>query len=251
MTANATKSPGPPAAADPETLWAKITQLPRATTDLAFPRRHPTTGEMFEQTVKLWVLTEAELMGARAAAEKFAKELLSDGDLATSGHLGYADIYRNELVVELMCRAVRSDNVAIPFFPSPKAARQYVTSDEWTVLFNAYCDFQLESGPILAHMDEATMNAWVEKLMEGARRSPLARLSSAQRDALLMHTASLLRQSLTGSGSLGEPLSEWSKRLAQSQDSTTSSEPLSTETALGEHEAPPEDEGDDPEGFVG
>lgn len=195
---------GPPPDVDPADLWTKLTTLPRPHTEVAFPRKDPRTGQPMADKVKIWVLTESELMSSRAAADAYAHEILLKPQKSGDANLGYQDIYRNACVIEIVWRCCRAPiNAQVPAFPSTKAIRQWLTSDEIAVLFQAYCAWQRESGPILSSMDKAEMDAWIAVLREGGSRVPLARLASESVIDLLMHSVSLLPRSLEGNGSPG------------------------------------------------
>jgi len=205
--------------------------MPRPTTDFGYPRKDPKTGEMVDIQMKIWVLTEGELQAARASAELYAQELLAKGrkpdvqvvEPAKRGSAGYEEIYRNELVVECVCRAARDPrDVRLPFFPNPAYAKKVVTSDEWSALFEAYCLWQSESGPLLSEMDESTMDAWLRRLEEGGSSVPLALLSSEARNRLLMHSVSRRRRSPEGSGSSGSHRAASSPEMSSDGESVTS-----------------------------
>lgn len=203
--------PNPPKSVEPVALFQRLVETPRPTTRIKYPRRKfddkgRPTGELVDVEVAIWVLTESELAKTRATAEKFAKLMLGDPELSTGKHLGYEELYRNACVVEAVCLAVRDPaDTKQAFFPNPDLARRHVTSDEWAALFEAYCLWQAESGPLVSEMDQAEMDAWLRVLEEGGSRVPLARLSSGARAALLMHSVSLLQKSRVGSGSSGSP----------------------------------------------
>lgn len=239
-----TKGAGPSADKAPADLWTLLTELPRPHTEVPFPRKHPVTGEPLTEKVAIWVLTEAELMSARAAADAYAKEMLSNPQKSGDANLGYQEIFRNECIVEVICRACRNvKDLKAPAFPNPMLARKFLTSDEFSVLFQAYCDFQAECGPILSHMTREEMNAWIDRLMEGASLVPLAALSSGARNQLLLHSVSLLQQSRTGSGSPGAPQAESSTSTSPQtgQESSPSSkrESLSAGALVSPDEKPP------------
>ena len=198
---------GPPKNVEPADLWTKLSTLPRPHTEVSFPRRNSETGEWFTDKVGLWVLTEAELMACRAAADLYAKDLL-DKNAPKSGDasLGYLDIYRNALVVEVVWRACRNPAALLgPAFPSTAMIRRYMTSDELAVLFQAYSTFQQESGPMLSSMTKEEMDAWIDALVEGGSAVPLARMPLGSVTELLMHSVSILRRSRPGNGSSGSP----------------------------------------------
>lgn len=198
---------GPPRDVAPQDLWTKLTSTRRPFKDFTFKAR----GQ--DATVRIVVLTENELMHCRAQADAYAKQEVkrATGDRQSpteSSSLGYKDIYNNEVVVQIVCCACRDPNgqsVASMAFPNADLARQFFTSDELAVLFNAYCDWQSESGPIIASMTPEEMDAWLDKLQEGGSRVPLAALSSEAKNQLLLHSVSRLSTLRTGNGSAGSP----------------------------------------------
>lgn len=193
---------GPPAGVSAGDLWSRLMQAPRPFMDFKFPRRG------VDVAIRIVVLTEQELMNCRVAADRYAKAALNQKQAVGEDNVGYHDIYRNESVVQVVCTACRDPNgqtIESRAFPSADMARAQFTGDELAVLFNAYCDFQLDSGPIVASMTTEEMDAWLDRLAEGASRSPLAALSSAQRDALLMRSVSRHSSSPTASTSVGSP----------------------------------------------
>jgi hypothetical protein len=216
---------GPPPNIEPADLWTKLTTLPRPHTEVAFPRKDPRTSQPMADKVAIWVLTESELMASRAAADAYAHEMLLKPQKSGDANLGYQDIYRNACVIEIVWRCCRAPvNVQVPAFPSTKAIRQWFTSDEIAVLFQAYCAWQRESGPILSTMDKAEMDAWIEVLKDGGSRVPLARLASESVIDLLMHSVSLLPKSPVVSGSPGSPPSESWESTSQPRQSSLSPE---------------------------
>lgn len=195
----------PPANVAPVDLWTRLTQTPRPHKDFKFPRAG------VDHSVRLVVLTEQELMSCRANADRFAKEQLKERQSFGDANLGYGEIYKNECVVQLVCascRDVNGQNIASRAFPNADMARAHLTSDEFAVLFNAYCDFQTESGPLISSMTPEEMDAWIDRLAEGASRVPLAQLSSVAKEDLLMHLVSKLSKSPTDSTSPGSQPSE-------------------------------------------
>lgn len=242
---------GPPPNIEPADLWTKLTTLPRPHTEVAFPRKDPRTGLPMADKVKVWVLTESELMSSRAAADAYAHEILLKPQKSGDANLGYQDIYRNACVIEIVWRCCRAPiNVQVPAFPSTKAIRQWLTSDEIAVLFQAYCAWQRESGPILSSMDKAEMEAWIAVLREGGSRVPLARLASESVIDLLMHSVSLLPKSPEGNGSHGSPPSgssestglptAGSSSLSAEESAWRKREESSQQASEGERPAEPE-----------
>lgn len=212
---------GPPKNEKSSELFSRLMQTPRPHKSFGFPRKNAATGSMVDERVEIIVLTESELMAARASAAKYAKQILADKDLMVADNLGFQEIYRNECVVQVVCRACRDPvdpELKLLAFPNIDLARQWLTSDEWAALFEAYCLWQAESGPLVSGMDGATMNEWIGRLQEGASQVPLALLSSAARDQLLMHSVSLLPRSPTGSGSSGSPRGDTSTKEPEPQN---------------------------------
>lgn len=210
----------PPANVSPSELFRRLTEMPRPHTTFRYPRKDPATRDLVEIEVAIWVLTESELQSARASAELYAQDLLKgnpnklptvavvDGaaEAFRRGSVGYEEIYRNEMVVECVVRAVRDPkNLRLAFFPNAQLARKHCTSDEFAALFEAYCAWQAESGPLVGEMDPETQDAWIARLEEGGSGVPLALLSSVAQSRLLMRLISDRRKSREGSTSSGLP----------------------------------------------
>ena len=232
---------GPPSNVEPVDLWTKLTTLPRPHTEVAFPRKDLKTGEPMTDKVGLWVLTEAELMSARAAADAYAKDLLVGPQKSGDANLGYQDIYRNALVIEIVWRCCRNPlNVGGPAFPSSAMIRKFFTSDELAVLFHSYTAFQAESGPIISSMTKDEMEAWIEALIVGGSSVPLAPLPSGSVTELLMHSVSLLRKLRQDNGSSGLPQDESSPSTSPpSQAGDSPSSRQGSSSRVDEAERPP------------
>lgn len=218
MTAPNQTGNGPPEMEMGE-LFRQLTQLPRPSKVVPFPRKDPITKEWIGG-VAIWPLTQSELMSARAAADAYAKKLLKDQQKTGEDNRGYEDIYKDAATVEVLCRACRNPkNLKEPAFPSPKLARETLLADEWTVLSRAYLQIQRELGPIVDFMTAEEMNAWLVRLREEGSRFPLALLASEQLEDLVMHSASLAHASLTAKSSSGSPQSGGSNPPIQAADS--------------------------------
>ena len=190
---------GPPKGVDASDLWSKLATRERASTLVDYPGKDESPGQ-----VRIRVLTVTEMQECRTAAEKEAKKML--GTETRAGDLGYEDIYRNEIVVQVICKACRQvEDTRAPAFPSAKLARDKLTEDDFAVLFEAYKSWKAEAGPIVSEMTEETLDAWLRVLQEGASRVPFSQLSSAALIDLILHLAARLPKSQTDSGSLGSP----------------------------------------------
>ncbi len=196
--------PMPPKSVPETELWRKLSQRPRPSTVVDFPARR---GEESPGKLALRVLTESELDYCRGAAETVAKEFC--GKEGKAGDLGYEDVYRQELALQLICFAARdpADN-DVPIFPLPKHARQKLTTDELAQLVQSYHYFRAESGPLLYELTADEMEAWIQVLVKGGSRVPLARCSGEALTDLVMFLVSKLGNSPTDSGSAGSPPGE-------------------------------------------
>ena len=206
---------GPPKDADASELFQLLTKIPKPSKTIDFPRKNE-QGEPVFQLV-LVPLTEAEFMGARAAAEAYARMMLDDKDKSkTPGDsLGYKDLYVNSLYVELLARACRDPKYTklnVPIWPQgSQQIRQMCFPDEIAVLFEAYSFWQSEAGPIISHMELDEMKAWIALLAQGGSSVPLASLSSGAKNDLLLFMAATLQNFWTGSSSVGSPPEESEK----------------------------------------
>jgi hypothetical protein len=199
---------GPPRDYEPTELYTALMARPRPYKDVEWPG----TGSDGKTlgTIRLWVATVSELLSCRANAQNAAKEMLR-GETKL-GDMGYEDIYRDEVIVELLskvCRDPKADGA--PCFPSAKWLRQQLTVDEMTVLVGHYNEHQRKCGPIIADMSAEELEAWIDMLVGGASEpGPLsfARLSSEMKTDLILGLAARLRKLRTASGSAGSPPGE-------------------------------------------
>lgn len=194
---------GPPAGVAASDLCTRLAQESRPTAAVDFPRKSP-DGTPYPQ-IHIRVLRQAEIMTAMAGAEGYAREMLKEQKGPSDSH-GYHDLYTDAKVCELLWFACRKEDGA-PAFINSKSLRNLLTADEMAVLFNAYMDWQAASGPLISSMDEAEMDAWIDRLKEGLSRLPLPQHSLEARTDLLMRSIARLRKSETASTSSGEPQS--------------------------------------------
>lgn len=198
---NTSQGAGPPKGKTGSELFAKLAERPRPYEIVPFPAKRGTEPI---GSVRLQILTESEMHRARADAERTAKAMLNGQTRV--GDLGYEEIYRNELVIEMMVLAARDAEMPeLPIFPTAKHAREYVTTDEFGVLAVAYNALRREAGPIISEMTEEELEAWDRALTEGVKVGPLAfsQLSSEAKTDLILHLAARLKDLRTGNGSAG------------------------------------------------
>lgn len=197
---------GPPPDVAPNELWLRLTQLPRPSKTVDYPRLDPVTGEPIGKVI-LQVLSQQETDAAQLAAERHAREVFKDKPQENG--IGYENVYKNAAAVEVLYRAVKcSDDPTRPFFPSPKQMRLQLTNDEIAVLLSMFLEVQGEMGPIVSKMGDEEMEAWVRRLVEGGSTYPLASLSSEARSELTMRMALRLYTFLTDISSPGSPPEE-------------------------------------------
>lgn len=200
-----TDNNGPPPGVDEFALWQMITTLPRPHKLVPYPRKLPGTEEPVCE-LAIWPLTQEEQMAANAEADRFTKALLKDPQKKDEANLGYHHTFTNELSVQMLYRACRKkDDVKRPFFPSPKAMRAHMSTDEVGVLFNNYCTVQQEVGPIVAYMSAEEREAWILRLQEGGSAFPFDYLSWDTQRTLVLSMASLLVSYWTDMCSRGSP----------------------------------------------
>jgi hypothetical protein len=190
----------PPKDVAPSDLWLALSKRPRPHRTVEFPTKDGSVGQL-----ALWILTEHELHTCRANAATEARNRLGERSKEGS-EVAYEEIYRNELIVQLVCMACRNiSDMRVPAFPTAAIARQCLLTDEFWFLYQAYSLFRAESGPMLSELTPAEMNAWLKVLQEGGSRVPLARLGLEAVIDLLMHSVASQTSSSTGSGSAGLP----------------------------------------------
>lgn len=203
----AATSHGPSAKIEASELFLRLSETPRPVSDpLDFPEKDKKTGKPIGQ-YRLTVLTEHQLHYVRAQADIAARQIM--GKMAPKNgetSLGYEDIYRNELSVQLAALACRSVDTphTMPVFMSAKDARARLDSDQFGVICRAYNLFRLDVGPELAELTTEECDAWIDRLKEGGQRHPLSRLTLEALTDLLLHSAARLRQ-LEANGSSGSP----------------------------------------------
>ncbi len=190
------------------TLWQRVTEVPRASDIVDFPRLNP-DGSVIGQ-VRIQVLTQAEVTAATGNAEKFARKVMAEAlPKADEAASGYEAIYQNDLNVQLLFLACkRVDDPKVSFFPSPAEMRNHMTPDEIGALVRAYVIIQAERGPMVSQMSERDMDAWIAKLKEGGNSAPLASLSLDALRALVKHLVSAHQSSPTDSSSPGSQAAE-------------------------------------------
>ncbi len=145
-------------------------------------------------------------MICNAEADRFAKQMLKEGQRKEDENLGYRGIYSNETAIQVLFRACRdADDLTRSAFPSTKLMRHTLTADEVTLLFELYIGVQLEVGPIIAYLTREEMEDWIVRLEEGGSAIPLALLAPQALNSLVLFMASRVVNSSTATTSHGSP----------------------------------------------
>lgn len=213
---------GPPANIDPVDLWAQITTLPRAHRVVPFPRNN--RDGLPIGRVAITVLQGDEVTLSNFHAEKFAREQSKKiiGEIPKSNELNesYAECFRSRASREILFRSCKKAHDCEPdergvclvdhdkltaFFPTVESIGKQLSNDEIAVLVNHYLQTQAEVGPLISLMTQHEFEAYIEVLAEGGSTDPLVFLSWAQRNALLMYTASQLYDLRTANCSPSTP----------------------------------------------
>ena len=196
---------GPPANVEAVTLWQRLAASERPRRRVPFPRNGKDGKPLGE--IDIVILTQAQVMLCTAAAEGYAREMLKD-QKSPNASQGYYDLYNDARIIELLWHACKqTEDPSAPEQPAfgrgSKDVRTMLSVDEVTVLFQAYTDWQTESGPIIADMTQEEMDAWIDRLKEAGSRLPLPAHSLAARTDLLMRSIARLARSETVSISSG------------------------------------------------
>lgn len=224
-------SAAPPEDVDASDLWLALQTLPRPHRIVPMPRNLPGT-DIPVGEIAMWPLSQEEHHESNAFAEAYVKTLMKDAAKKDEANFGYTSLFQNEIAVQHLWRACRDPkNLDRPAFPSPKALRLKVTSDEVGVLYNHFLTTQVELGPIVSTLDEDEYEAWVRRLAEGGKAFPFDSLSWDLRTTLVRSMASQLVDFWTATSSAGSPPDD---ATSKSED-TSSSE--SSESTPPVHEA--------------
>ncbi len=191
----------------PTDLWLAITEMPRPSRVIDFPRNGKDGKPVGE--LRIQVLTQEEQILCSAEAERYTKKAIKDLPKGDEAQIGYQNVYNNSAAVEVLYHACRKrDDAAESFFPSRDALRRFLTPDEVGVLMMHYYTAQAELGPIVAYMTEEQVDAMVARLKEGGQRFPLDLLSWDAVKDLAFSLACRMPSSVTDTSSPGSPPEE-------------------------------------------
>lgn len=194
---------GPPADIPASELWLKLSAKERPSRVVDFPRKGE-DGEPVGQ-LRIRVLTQEEQMICAAAAEKVARDHLKE---SKKDDLGYERLFSDALSVEVLFRSCRDINdVSKALFPSPKALRAALSTEECGMLFQHYLTVAVELGPTALTMSDEELEAWINRLADGGSAFPFDLLSSDLQTILVVYMARQLKL-LRANSSAGSPPDE-------------------------------------------
>jgi len=155
---------GPPKEVDPTDLWLRMSSLPR-------PTGAPTTIRARGAdigTVRFWVLSDLEVKRVQSEARRTVEADAAPGSVA------FAEMHSAILAAHIIALAARRDGaIEAPAFQSADTVASSFTTDELQAQCNKYLAFRSTAGPSLSELTPAEMDAWVDKLAEGAQRLAL------------------------------------------------------------------------------
>ena len=180
----------PPEDISPSELFLKLSQSPRPTEVVDFPRVDE-SGKSIGQ-IRIQVLRMEEHDRARIMAQKRLKERsrvygydkIEAADMDSAGiREVLGDMTARELLA-IACLDTRNHaggDDEKPFyprvFPDSDSIAQILSADETAVLFSAYLLVQDKYGPFERNLtSDADVDAWVQRLEEGASAFPLLHL---------------------------------------------------------------------------
>jgi hypothetical protein len=197
----------PPKDVEASELFVLLTTTPRPHRVVDLPRKK-TDGTPVGQ-VAIVPLTQEEVTAASAESERRTRKMLGDAlPKKEDAQQGYSDVYTNIAAVEILfraCKDIKDETLRRGAFRTPHEIGKALSNDEIGVLYHSYQTVMLEIGPIVAHMSESEVDAWVDVLAEGGSSIPLDTLSWGALTTLTCSMASRLRALRTDTSSPGSP----------------------------------------------
>jgi len=186
----------PPEDVSPSELWLKLSESPRPSEVVDFPRKGANREPIGK--VRIQVLPNEEHDAARIRAQTKLRErarLLGHGNLTNEDMRapGVAEVLGDMTAREVLavaCVAEKPfDEYAKPLrypriFPDAESIGATLSADELSVLFNLYVLVQNKYGPFEGNLSDDDQEAWIRRLEEGGETYPLASLPWPQLVAL-------------------------------------------------------------------
>ncbi len=188
---------GPDKSIPASELFLKLMETPRPTELVDYPRKDENGNPVGK--LRIQVLTQEEHDRARIAAHRSMREQgLDNEDLKGNA---VQEVLGDTVARELLAMACLTENGPDDGNGRPMYGRIFqdakdlkkIRSDEIAVLFQSYMATQAKYGPYESIVgDEAELNAWVKRLVEGGSGFPLLRLPLPA----LLELTSLLAQKI-------------------------------------------------------
>lgn len=235
--AEPTRDPqGPPKDVDASELWLALNAIPTPHKVIDFPMKVPFREESIGK-VAVVPLGPEDLMVCRKQAGEWTSKLTGESPKAGEESPAYKDCYGDEVVVQILWRALKDPKdpkLERPAFAAPSLLRRRpFTADILGVLMKSYMRTCVECGPIIATMTDAERDAWLDKIEEGGDSFPFEWCSSGMLTDLLLHSVARTKRLRTANTSSGSPAG------ASSSDIVSPQPPQETPPIVPESDTPP------------
>lgn len=184
---------------DIDSIWAKLTELPRPSQLVPFPRLNPETGNPYCD-IRMVILTAEETARVTAEAEKRTRKSLQDTLPGNDQHSqGYNELFRDYTIEGVLFHSCRHpDDINKHFFPSQSSIFKVLTADEAGILFNDYAMISAELGPVISDLTQEEMDNWIERIQKDAKNKFfLNSFTSEQLKMFIVYLVSRLSNSQT------------------------------------------------------
>lgn len=210
----------PPKDIAPSELVRRLTERPRPHKVLPWIRKDPETDEPLA-SFALTVLTQEELDDCRANAARHTEAKIGKLDDGKVNQEAWRELYDSARAVEMVFASCRKpDDLSATLFDAPSQIRRLLTADEVVLLFNAYDNYQRETGPLFKELSGEEIDTWIDVLTKGAEHYPFELLPPGAAIQLLLSLANEVAAWRIGSASSSPPSS------ASMQSGTSPSEPV-------------------------
>lgn len=177
--------PGPPKDVPASELFLKLTEAPRPTEVVDFPRKDRNGKPVAQIRVQVLKMEEHDM--ARIKAHEALKRRRFDSDDLKS--VTMSEVAGDAVAKELLAMACLTVESASRDDDAPLYGRIFrdardldqLTADEIAILFTLYLQVQHKYGPYEKIVqDDADLEAWLKRLQEGGSEFPLLQLPSPQ-----------------------------------------------------------------------
>jgi hypothetical protein len=201
---------GPPKDVEPSELARRLMDTKRPSDVLPFVRKDEDGNALCEY--RMTILTQDEIDACWANAEQYTRRVFksklgaNDEEINMIRREAWAEVYENAKLVEVLYTAMRDkDDVNKRVWTAPQEIRKLLTQDECATLFRSYEETQFMWGPLWRMLTADEIDAWIEKLTEGASNYPLGHLGQGALVQLIASLAFQLKNLKSDTGSSGSP----------------------------------------------